>query len=43
MAKKDSYGLAEHVPDAEIDDEIREKLDAIVEVASRAKAGGRDH
>ncbi len=32
MAKKNFYELAEHVPEDEIDDEIREKLDAIAEV-----------
>ena len=33
MNKKDFYELAEYVPDNEIDPEIREKLDAIVQVA----------
>ena len=37
MAKKNFYELAEYVPEHEIDDEIRAKLDAIVTVASRAE------
>ena len=36
MNKKDYYELAEHVPDGEIDPEIREKLDAIAAIAARA-------
>ena len=36
MAKKNFHELAEHVPDREIDPEIREKLDAIARVAERA-------
>ena len=36
MAKKNFHELARHVPEAEIDDEIREKLDAIVQVAESA-------
>ena len=39
MAKKNFYELAEHVPAEEIDLEIREKLDAIAEVAELAKGG----
>ncbi len=35
MAKKSFYELAEHVPDREIDPEIRQKLDAIALVAER--------
>jgi len=37
MAKKSFYELAEHVPEDEIDPEIREKLDAIVRTANSAK------
>ena len=33
ITKKNFYELVEHVPVAEIDEEIREKLDAIVGVA----------
>ena len=40
MAKKNFYELAEHVPDSEIDPEIREKLDAIVQVAEHATPVG---
>lgn len=40
MAKKNFYELAVHVPENELDGEIREKLDAIVRVASRAKPRG---
>ena len=36
MNKKDFYELARHVPPEEIDEEIREKLDAIVRVAQSA-------
>ena len=36
MAKKNFHELAQHVPDSEIDPEIREKLDAIARVAERA-------
>ena len=38
MNKKDFYELAEYVPLTEIDPEISEKLDAIAEVSSAAKA-----
>ena len=41
MAKKNFHELAEHVPDREIDPEIREKLDAIARVAERAAPAGR--
>ena len=37
MAKKNFYELVEHLPDGEIDPEIREKLDAIVAVAEQAE------
>lgn len=40
MAKKNFYELANHVPLDQIDPEIRQKLDAIVEVASSAKLAG---
>jgi len=40
MAKKNFHELVEHVPDEEIDPEIREKLDAIVRVADRASPAG---
>ena len=33
MAKKNFYELADHVPEAEIDSEISEKLDVIAQVA----------
>ena len=36
MAKKNYHELVEHVPDGEIDPEIREKLDAIARVAESA-------
>ena len=36
MAKKNFHELVPHVPEGEIDAEIREKLDAIVEVAESA-------
>ncbi len=39
MAKKNFYELARYVPEDEIDQEIREKLDAIVQIASSAKPG----
>ena len=38
MAKKNFYELAEYVPVEEIDTEIREKLDAIVRIASTAES-----
>ena len=37
MYKKDYYRLAEHIAIEEVDPEIVEKLDAIVEVAGRAR------
>jgi len=37
MAKKNYYELVEHLPDGEINPEIREKLDAIVAVAEQAE------
>ena len=37
MSKKSFYELAEHVPPDEIDPEVREKLDAIAEVAASAR------
>ena len=37
MAKKQFYELASHVPEEEIDPEVREKLDAIVAVAKSAR------
>lgn len=40
MAKKNFYELAEYVPLTEIDEEVREKLNAIAAVASSAKPGG---
>ncbi len=40
MAKKNFYELASFVPEDEIDSEVRKKLDAIAEVAGRAKPGG---
>ena len=43
MNKKDYYELAEHVPDGEIDPEIREKLDAIAEAAARATPRDGDY
>lgn len=36
MAKRDFHVLAEHVPTAEIDPEVAEKLDAIAETAAQA-------
>ena len=42
MRKKSFYELAEHVPQAEIDPEIGEKLDAIVQVAGSASPGVSD-
>ena len=39
MNKKDFYELAHYVPDAEIDAEISEKLDAIARVAAAAAPG----
>jgi hypothetical protein len=41
MSKKDYYELAEHVPEGEIDPEIREKLDVIASVADRASPQSR--
>ena len=38
MTKKYFYELVKHIPDSEIDSEIREKLDAIARVAQQAKA-----
>ena len=40
MNKKDYYELADHVPDDEIDPEIRQKLDVIADVAGRAISQG---
>ena len=40
MAKKNFCELAEHVPEDEIDPEIRDKLDAIASVAEQATAAG---
>ena len=40
MAKKNCHELVEHVPDHEIDTEIREKLDVIVQVAQSATPAG---
>ena len=40
MRKKNFYDLAEHVPEAEIDPEIAEKLDAIAETAQSARPRG---
>ena len=37
--KKSFYELAEHAPPAELDPEVREKLDAIAEVAANAAPG----
>lgn len=42
MAKKSFYELAEHVPEGEIDPEIREKLDAIVHTANSATPRGNE-
>ena len=43
MKKKSFYELAEHVPNDEIDDEIVEKLDAIVRVAESATPGDSEY
>ena len=43
MNKKSFYELAEHVPNDEIDDEIVEKLDAIVRVAESATPGDSEY
>ena len=40
MAKKNIYELAEYIPENEIDPEIRDKLDAIADVAEIATPGG---
>ncbi len=40
MEKKNFYELAEHIPEAEIDPEVTEKLDAIAETAQSAKPRG---
>ena len=40
MAKKNFYELANHVPEDQIDPEIRQKLDAIAQVAKSATASG---
>ncbi len=37
MQKKNFHELADHVPDGEIDPEIREKLDAVARVAESAR------
>ncbi len=42
MAKKSFHELAVYVPEAEIDPEIHEKLDAIAAVAGRASPAGED-
>ena len=42
MAKKNFHELAEHVPDSEIDPEIRERLDAMAAVAEQAAPAGGD-
>ena len=42
MAKKNYHELVDHVPDNDIDPEIREKLDAIAGVAEQAKPAGED-
>jgi len=42
MARKSFYELAEHVPEGEIDPEIREKLDAIVRTANSATPRGNE-
>ena len=42
MAKKNFHELVQHVPENEIDTEVREKLDAIVHVAENAESD-RDH
>ena len=43
MNKKSFYELAKHVPNDEIDDEIVEKLDAIVRVAESATPGDSEY
>ncbi len=40
MNKKAFHELAQYIPDSEIDSEIGEKLDAIAEVAAKAKPSG---
>ena len=40
MAKKNFCQLAEFIPKDEIADEVRSKLDAIVQIASTARTGG---
>jgi ABC-type taurine transport system ATPase subunit len=42
MRKTDYLTLAPHIPIDEVDDEVREKLDAIVNVATQAKVQGAD-
>ena len=42
MAKKNYHELAEYVPDAEIDPEVREKLDAVARVAASAAPAGEE-
>jgi len=42
MRKTDYHTLASYVPAKALDVEVREKLDAIVEVAGRARPGGAD-
>jgi ABC-type branched-subunit amino acid transport system ATPase component len=42
MAKTDYHGLAPYVREEGLDEEISEKLDAIMDVASRAQARGAD-
>ncbi len=42
MAKKNFHELADYVPDADIDPEIREKLDAVARVAEQAAPAGGD-
>ena len=39
MDKKQFYELADYVPDGQLDPEIREKLEAIVQVWKAARAG----
>lgn len=41
MRKTDYHALAPHVATSDLDEEVREKLDAIVEVANRAQGPGR--
>ena len=43
MNKKSFYELAEHVPNDEIDDEVVEKLDAIVRIAESAMPGDSEY